>query len=89
MASESELTHLDESGQMRMVDVAAKEPSSRTAVAEAELAMIPKNTVKVEGKSVVRQFLRRGGRGAMLRFGAGVGNHVPGGFTGAGRPADP
>lgn len=41
MASEPELTHLDPSGQMRMVDVAAKEPSSRMAVAEAEVVMSP------------------------------------------------
>jgi cyclic pyranopterin phosphate synthase len=39
--SERELTHLDASGQARMVDVADKQPTQRRAVARAELRMTP------------------------------------------------
>lgn len=39
MASDRELTHLDEHGEMHMVDVGAKDPSVRVAVAEAEVVM--------------------------------------------------
>ena len=39
MAGDRELTHLDESGEMRMVDVGAKEVTDRKAVAEAIVAM--------------------------------------------------
>lgn len=35
----SELTHIDERGCVRMVDVSAKKPSQRTAVAQAEVHM--------------------------------------------------
>ena len=37
--SERRLTHLDESGRARMVDVGEKEPSERRAVAEGRVAM--------------------------------------------------
>jgi cyclic pyranopterin phosphate synthase len=37
--SERELTHLDASGQARMVDVADKQPTQRRAVARAQLRM--------------------------------------------------
>jgi len=39
--SERELTHVDASGQARMVDVAGKQPTQRRAVARAELRMTP------------------------------------------------
>jgi cyclic pyranopterin phosphate synthase len=41
MAGEPELTHLDEAGEVRMVDVGAKELSNREAVAEGHVAMAP------------------------------------------------
>lgn len=41
MAGDRELTHLDESGEMRMVDVGAKAVTDRVAVAEAEVVMPP------------------------------------------------
>jgi cyclic pyranopterin phosphate synthase len=37
----SELSHVDEAGDVRMVDVGAKPPSRRRAVARAELRMAP------------------------------------------------
>ena len=37
----SEFTHIDGRGQVRMVDVTAKEPTSRSAVAEAFVACAP------------------------------------------------
>lgn len=37
----AELTHLDDEGEARMVDVAAKQPTVRRAVAEATVAMPP------------------------------------------------
>ena len=39
--TESELTHLDETGAARMVDVASKQPTLRRAVARAQLRMAP------------------------------------------------
>ena len=39
--TESELTHLDETGTARMVDVASKQPTLRRAVARAQLRMAP------------------------------------------------
>jgi cyclic pyranopterin monophosphate synthase len=39
--TERELTHLDESGEARMVDVGAKQPTQRRAVARARLRMAP------------------------------------------------
>lgn len=39
--SEGELTHLDESGRARMVDVAAKDVTLRHAIAEARIRMRP------------------------------------------------
>jgi len=37
----SELSHVDETGAVRMVDVGAKEPLRRRAVARAEVRMAP------------------------------------------------
>ena len=39
--AKSKLTHLDEAGRARMVDVGAKELSQRLAVAEGEVHMLP------------------------------------------------
>ena len=39
--TEGELTHLDESGEARMVDVGSKQPTLRRAVARAQLRMTP------------------------------------------------
>jgi cyclic pyranopterin monophosphate synthase len=44
----SELTHLGEEGQSRMVDVGAKPESERRAVAEARVRMSPQTAVAVE-----------------------------------------
>jgi cyclic pyranopterin phosphate synthase len=43
----SELTHLDEEGSARMVDVGGKEASERRAVAEATLRMAPETAAAV------------------------------------------
>jgi cyclic pyranopterin monophosphate synthase len=45
--SDSRLTHLDESGRARMVDVGAKEPSERRAVAEGRVVMSPATATAV------------------------------------------
>jgi cyclic pyranopterin phosphate synthase len=45
--SERRLTHLDESGRARMVDVGDKEPSERHAVAEARVVMSPATAAAV------------------------------------------
>lgn len=37
----SKLTHLDESGRARMVDITGKEPTARTAVAKGTLTCLP------------------------------------------------
>jgi cyclic pyranopterin phosphate synthase len=39
--SEKKLTHVDETGRARMVDVGDKEPTERIAVAEGEVHMLP------------------------------------------------
>jgi cyclic pyranopterin phosphate synthase len=41
MAAEPELTHLSESGEVRMVDVGSKEVTDREAIAEAHVVMDP------------------------------------------------
>jgi cyclic pyranopterin phosphate synthase len=43
------LSHVDEQGRARMVDVGAKEPSEREAVARATLRMLP-DTLRVVGE---------------------------------------
>ena len=43
-----ELTHLDEDGAARMVDVGEKEVSERVAVAEARVRMAPDTAAAVE-----------------------------------------
>lgn len=44
----SDLTHLDDSGAARMVDVGAKETSERRAIAEARVRMSPGTAAAVE-----------------------------------------
>lgn len=46
--SETRLTHLDEDGQARMVDVGAKQPSERRARARARVRMTPATARAVE-----------------------------------------
>ena len=48
--SERDLTHLDESGRARMVDVGAKEATARRAVAEARLRMSPETAEAIEDR---------------------------------------
>jgi cyclic pyranopterin monophosphate synthase len=45
--SGGDLTHLDESGRARMVDVGAKEATARRAVAEAALRMSPRTAAAI------------------------------------------
>ena len=47
MSAEPELTHLDEEGAARMVDVGAKPESERVAVAEARVRMAPATAAAV------------------------------------------
>ncbi|MEK6654437.1 MAG: cyclic pyranopterin monophosphate synthase MoaC [Thermodesulfobacteriota bacterium] len=44
----NELSHLDEKGQARMVDVTAKEPTLRQAVAHGEVRMRPETVALIE-----------------------------------------
>ena len=48
--SERDLTHLDDSGRARMVDVGSKEPTARRAVAEARLRMSPETAEAIEDR---------------------------------------
>jgi cyclic pyranopterin monophosphate synthase len=47
MSDEPKLTHLDDEGSARMVDVGAKKATERTAVAESRVAMSPKTAAAV------------------------------------------
>ena len=47
MSDEPRLTHLDDEGSARMVDVGAKEATERTAVAESRVAMSPRTAAAV------------------------------------------
>jgi cyclic pyranopterin phosphate synthase len=71
--SEPRLTHLDESGSARMVDVGAKAPSERRAVAEARVRMSPSTAALVERgdgpKGEVLGTARLAGIGAAKRAG--------------------
>jgi cyclic pyranopterin phosphate synthase len=71
--SEPRLTHLDESGAARMVDVGTKPPSERRAVAEARVRMSPETAVLVERgdgpKGEVLGTARLAGIGAAKRAG--------------------
>jgi cyclic pyranopterin phosphate synthase len=48
--SERPLTHVDESGTARMVDVGSKEPTARRAVAAARLRMSPETAAAIEDR---------------------------------------
>jgi len=48
--SDRDLTHLDESGRARMVDVGGKERTARRAVAEARLRMSPETAEAIEDR---------------------------------------
>ncbi|MBP16141.1 MAG: cyclic pyranopterin monophosphate synthase MoaC [Acidimicrobiaceae bacterium] len=48
----STFTHLDEAGSARMVDVGAKEPTRRRAVARARIEMSPETAAALVGGSV-------------------------------------
>jgi cyclic pyranopterin monophosphate synthase len=48
--TERDLTHLDESGRARMVNVGAKEATARRAVAEARLRMLPETAEAIEDR---------------------------------------
>jgi cyclic pyranopterin phosphate synthase len=48
--SERRLTHVDESGTARMVDVGSKEPTARRAVAAARLRMSPETAAAIEDR---------------------------------------
>ena len=43
----SDLTHLDEKGQARMVDVGDKDPSHRTAIAKADVLLTPETLLAI------------------------------------------
>jgi cyclic pyranopterin monophosphate synthase len=49
--SEGDLTHLDESGRARMVDVGPKEATARRAVAAATLRMSPETAEAIENRN--------------------------------------
>jgi cyclic pyranopterin phosphate synthase len=48
MSGDGRLTHIDESGSARMVDVGAKPPSERIAVAEATVTLAPETAAAVQ-----------------------------------------
>jgi cyclic pyranopterin phosphate synthase len=50
----SDLTHFDERGQARMVDVSAKAETSRTAVAEAQVRMRPETLRRITGATAAK-----------------------------------
>ncbi len=72
-AGAKRLTHVDEDGAARMVDVGAKKPSERRAVAEARLRMSPETAAAVEHgdgpKGEVLGTARLAGIGAAKRAG--------------------
>ncbi|MDQ2630989.1 MAG: cyclic pyranopterin monophosphate synthase MoaC [Actinomycetota bacterium] len=71
--SEPRLTHLDENGTARMVDVGGKPPTERRAVAEARVRMSPETAALVEHgngpKGEVLATARLAGIGAAKRSG--------------------
>jgi cyclic pyranopterin phosphate synthase len=46
------LTHIDEAGRVRMVDVSAKAPTLRTAVAQGSIRMRPETFDLIQGRKV-------------------------------------
>lgn len=52
--SASEFTHLDPLGRARMVDVTAKEPSHRRAVARCRVSMRPETAAKIASGAITK-----------------------------------
>ena len=52
MTSENGMTHLNAAGEANMVDVSAKQPSSRVAVAQAVLKMLPETMIAIENQQI-------------------------------------
>lgn len=52
MSSESRLSHLDESGRARMVDVSTKADTVRVATAEARVAMLPATLALIQSGGI-------------------------------------
>ena len=50
MNQDPHLTHIDETGAARMVDVGSKEPTARRAVADARLRMSPETAAAIESR---------------------------------------
>lgn len=50
MSDDQRLTHVDESGTARMVDVGAKDATARRAAAEARLRMSPETAAAIENR---------------------------------------
>jgi cyclic pyranopterin phosphate synthase len=50
MSEQPRLTHIDESGRARMVDVGGKDATARRAVAEARLRMAPETAAAIENR---------------------------------------
>jgi cyclic pyranopterin monophosphate synthase len=50
VSDDQRLTHVDESGTARMVDVGAKDATARRAVAEARLRMSPETAATIENR---------------------------------------
>ncbi len=65
VAAHHRLTHLDEAGHARMVDVSAKTPSIREAIAQADVHMLPETLTAIR-----EQTLRKGDVLAVARIAA-------------------
>lgn len=52
--SQGELTHFDSSGGARMVDVANKEITVRTAIASASVWMLPETFTRIDERSIAK-----------------------------------
>ncbi len=50
MNQDPHLTHIDETGAARMVDVGSKDPTARRAVADARLRMSPETAAAIESR---------------------------------------
>ena len=50
LSRDPDLTHIDEGGTARMVNVGSKEPTARRAVAEARLRMSPETAAAIESR---------------------------------------
>lgn len=54
MAKQKTFSHLDESGQARMVDVSAKPIEQREAVAQAELQLAPETLRRIQSNGIAK-----------------------------------